>query len=131
MSHDNSPRAFIKDTTKSARTSKSDMSEFENPRSIIPTKGEKVELEKLEGFDLKYTSGRRFCGMYTPTMSTAFDPKSAEDLYQARMRKILSINFLLATRKIDQDSVCYSLILAATRTESSRDGSDNRECSRI
>ncbi|CAG5098033.1 Oidioi.mRNA.OKI2018_I69.XSR.g15340.t2.cds [Oikopleura dioica] len=70
------------DTTKSARTSKSDMSEFENPRSIIPTKGEKVELEKLEGFDLKYTSGRRFCGMYTPTMSTAFDPKSAEDLYQ-------------------------------------------------
>ena len=62
------------------------MSEFENPRSIIPTKGEKVELEKLEGFDLKYTSGRRFCGIYTPTMSTAFDPKSAEDLYQARMR---------------------------------------------
>ena len=48
------------------------------PKSIIPTKGQRgPEIEKFyEDFDLKYTSGRRYCGIYIPTMNTAFDPKS-------------------------------------------------------
>ena len=50
----------------------------EMPKSIIPTKGQRgPEIEKFyEDFDLKYTSGRRYCGIYIPTMNTAFDPKS-------------------------------------------------------
>jgi len=67
--------------SSSARTSRSDDGST-SPQSIIPTKGQKGDIGKCMDFDLNYSSGRRFCGMYLPTMSTAFDPTSAEDLYQ-------------------------------------------------
>ncbi len=75
------------ESKKSSRSGKSSnqIEDFDDPpQSIIPTKGQKgPELERLyEDFDLKYTSGRRFCGVYLPTIGTSFDPKSAEDLYQ-------------------------------------------------
>ena len=73
-----------KKSSKSGKSSNPNDEYEETPRSIIPTKGQKgPELEKFyEDFDLKYTSGRRYCGVYLPTMRTQFDPKSAEDLYQ-------------------------------------------------
>ena len=75
-------RDLTLDSKKSSKSGKgSDKNDdfFEEmPKSIIPTKGQRgPEIEKFyEDFDLKYTSGRRYCGIYIPTMNTAFDPKS-------------------------------------------------------
>ena len=115
-------RELTLESKKSSRSGKSSnqIDDFdEPPESIIPTKGQTgVKLEKLyEDFDLKYTSGRRYCGVYLPTLGTAFDPKSAEDLYQRYVfRERLGSVLTSAIIELIMRIVAFILVLSVSRS---------------
>ena len=114
-------RELTVESKKSSRSGKSSnqLDDFdEPPESIIPTKGQTgAKLDRLyEDFDLKYTSGRRYCGVYLPTLGTAFDPSPAEELYQRYVfRERLGSVLTTAIIELIMRIVAFILVLSVSR----------------
>lgn len=114
-------RELTVESKKSSRSGKSSnpWDDFdEPPESIIPTKGQTgAKLDRLyEDFDLKYTSGRRYCGVYLPTLGTSFDPSPAEELYQRYVfRERLGSVLTTAIIELVMRIVAFILVLSVSR----------------